>query len=1377
MTLLHVYFNIHNQQAFQRLLERDRSAHSGPATPSTSGSKSWSRKNLALALEVNAFDHLGRTVLHLACSSIGAASLEYTRLLLAHPSINVNLPDKENHWTALHRALYAGNIEAAIILLKRPDTDISIKDMEGYTAFDLYNSTVRSANPSSLEDGHLDLFTWGANRNAALGLGDGNDRAHPDHVVLLKKDALLPATLTVEERFTPVKVREVSMSKLHTVILTDEPRDNVRLCGFGSGGRLGPFSHTLYTPTPLSLSSYTITSLALGQDHTLALTSAGEVISWGLNRFSQLGYVVEAGQGGSVDGSMQTVPRRISHLKKEFVKGVAACKTASACWSESDVWTWGVNNGQLGYSKTTSSVQVLPRKVSIITQPVRGIAMSESAMICLFVSGEVACIWNSGVSKINFPAHAFPSDISAVYRPPQAMRGPAITKLASCDDSFAALSSNGEVFTFYSPVLTEGEGNTPGGGVVGSKGHLIKPQRAWALRKQFSSVRDVDVGGDGTLIVCTQSGHIFVRSRNPKASITSAGSKAHKFQRVTHIQRAIAVCANSTGAFGALRVDYKPPPIHVTGKHFSSDIAGIAPYLRNDRTTTADELANVGLNAIMGADDDIEDSSILDDVGDTAKLLDVLHNQRLQWSNPTPMDISHGADLIVRVGPNFETLAHRLILATRCTPLQPVLGGTAVLLDKYSEISVTFSPETLGVSPFMTPLLYVTGIAPLTFLILLHYVYSDELLAIWDRRIGSLFEGSFSSFGVSPAQVKMELAALARILELPRLTWALQYLGKCAPQPSACDDFRRLFDQAQLLGPSRRNIRDDPLAPDVALHLADIIVYTHSVVLRARCPFFSAFFGDTDWTIRRKDNSGVVDIDMGHHQWRVMQFVLRFVCFGQEHLFETFESLNTVDEVIDFMFLVISAANELLLTRLVLLCSQVILGHLTTYNACYLLTEAIHFNALDLAERIERYMTANIEMLLESGILDDLDPMVVRKLSQHTRVEQAEKSPLSRLDKLGLEALEKHKDWLALQDIPMPIIPSQKALQTHRDAPGISPPGSAKKSARPLTLYSPATSPLLCPTSSSMPRPVLRSKPSGDEIFAMDDTEAVPALELDVSQPPVQVDIPAKATTVWKKNPSMPCTDLKSIMVEAETSKKQTSSIPGASKAPESPSPSRQIGSRWKLDKPPTPRRIPSDLAMQTISAETSRLTGSPAKAPSNLPLLQVSAPAPRAGTSQPSMGSVITPVRQIAAAPRSSTPRKTSAAWTIPPVQPIAEPSVPDLARSFAEIQRMQQIQGASAPKDKRSLREIQEEEQARQQEADFLKWWEAEEERVRLETLQQEQLLSQVSQASTSHSNKKSRPKPRKVKADGQPNNPSGPSQQRDPRGNRKPSHGSMV
>jgi inhibitor of Bruton tyrosine kinase len=127
MNLFHAYFSLRNQQAFQRLLEQY--AHSRPggstASPSASASKSWTRPG-ALSVttqtnsfdsnDVNARDRFGRTVLHLACSATDdTMALEIVRLLLlvGNASVNVNLQDEESGWTALHRALYVGNIPAA----------------------------------------------------------------------------------------------------------------------------------------------------------------------------------------------------------------------------------------------------------------------------------------------------------------------------------------------------------------------------------------------------------------------------------------------------------------------------------------------------------------------------------------------------------------------------------------------------------------------------------------------------------------------------------------------------------------------------------------------------------------------------------------------------------------------------------------------------------------------------------------------------------------------------------------------------------------------------------------------------------------------------------------------------------------------------------------------------------------------------------------------------------------------------------------------------------------------------------------------------------------------------------------------------------------
>ena len=101
---------------------------------------------------------------------------------------------------------------------------------------------------------------------------------------------------------------------------------------------------------------------------------------------------------------------------------------------------------------------------------------------------------------------------------------------------------------------------------------------------------------------------------------------------------------------------------------------------------------------------------------------------------------------------------------------------------------------------------------------------------------------------------------------------------------------------------------------------------------------------------------------------------------------------------------------------------------------------------------------------------------------------------------------------------------------------------------------------------------------------------------------------------------------------------------------------------------------------------------------------------------------------------------------WMHPTPEPAVSPSLPASVMSFVAIQYSQQEQllASSPAKDKRSLREIQEEEQALEAEANFLKWWTAEEERVQEEAL----VLAQFQ--SKSNNNKQPR-KPRHGKEKG--------------------------
>lgn len=77
----------------------------------------------------------------------------------------------------------------------------------------------------------MDLYTWGANRNYVLGFAGDSDRSYPERVNLKRDRA------SGIEAHGAVRVKDVAMARLHSAIVTDESKNNVRLCGYGTGGR------------------------------------------------------------------------------------------------------------------------------------------------------------------------------------------------------------------------------------------------------------------------------------------------------------------------------------------------------------------------------------------------------------------------------------------------------------------------------------------------------------------------------------------------------------------------------------------------------------------------------------------------------------------------------------------------------------------------------------------------------------------------------------------------------------------------------------------------------------------------------------------------------------------------------------------------------------------------------------------------------------------------------------------------------------------------------------------------------------------------------------------------------------------------------------
>lgn len=892
-----------------------------------------------------------------------------------------------------------------------------------------------------------------------------------------------------------------------------------------------------------------MTALALGQDHTLALTASGNVLSWGLSRFGTLGYPVEAPSLGSKfskdpEEAVQATPRRIlGPLKKEVVLGVAASRCSSACWTEDAVWTWGQNNGHLGYDVGSGSpIQSIPRKVAGITQPVIGLALTDFALCVLLATNEVVCFYRGGSSKVTFPSHPFFAE-SAIYRPPQFNRRLKVTKVVASGITFACLTSLGDVYSFALPSPTEVEREASAAGVsLKDRAGLIKPQRTWALRKRFTAVRDVALGSDGAIILCTQSGHVYIRSRNKSSALgggsgpagwsSSAGSssKTFKFHRIPYLQRVVKVAANETGAFGAIRADAVPRPVMLEGHTVGEDLTLLQPHVRrfmegrkgtfllsaDDQSTSAAPTAGGG-----GTDDDgaeTEVTAIRADIKIATQLVEATET----WAalaGYRPLVGSAGSDVVLRSAGGRETAAHAFVLGARCPAL---LSGSAVKLDRTEDGLIRIKLEDY---------------LHLTVLLLLQYLYSDDLPAIWDGRISSrLRETSLSARKLDFARVRTELRTLTVELSLPLLTPALERLTKTPVAPSLATDMARAFGAAQRLLPDITPALDSPLRPDIVVRLSDRKVAAHACVLRSRSPFFAAMYDDADWTRLRLSADGVLAVDMRHLAWPVMRLVFRHVYEGAGAELFTYHHQETLDAFLDFVFDVLAAATELLLDRLVLVCSAVILRHVTIHNVCSLLDTASFFNASALVGSLQLYISQNMETMLESHFLDAMSADLLAGLATFVADQQAKRLPISRSNVLVAALMAEHKAWLALQDIPRlslrPATQAPRPLSLNNRSPKMSPveltasPASAKPVRRVTrtVITSPTGSPALRP-----------SVGPDDDLFTMDEDEDVAGLaagiaaSLALSPPPTTAPAPAGVSSAAGSSTPTPVTPAKPI--------------------------------------------------------------------------------------------------------------------------------------------------------------------------------------------------------------------------------------------------------
>jgi len=328
---------------------------------------------------INDRDDNGLTALHIA---VTYGHIEATIKLIKHNAL-LNLADYENGWTPLHRSFYFNHFKLSCILILAGAQLAEHETPQDYKTNVLPRKerwreikAIDNWKQGIDHDGNspLDLLSSSLSKH----LAEAKENLQCTNILSFgKADFILgvPLPKASSDIFKPKCVQdllnetvvEIATNKYHSIALTT--LGEIFTWGHGRSGRLG-HGDEVSVPSPLALrglNGIKFVTVAAGLNHTLALTEQGAVFSWGNNRFGQLGI----GVINDANGSKALVPTIISSLKKVNVVGIAAGDAHSLCFTDKcELFSWGSNkHGQLGLQQV--EVSIIPGGGPGISSPKR----------------------------------------------------------------------------------------------------------------------------------------------------------------------------------------------------------------------------------------------------------------------------------------------------------------------------------------------------------------------------------------------------------------------------------------------------------------------------------------------------------------------------------------------------------------------------------------------------------------------------------------------------------------------------------------------------------------------------------------------------------------------------------------------------------------------------------------------------------------------------------------------------------------------------------------------------------------------------------------------------------------------------------------------
>ncbi|KAK6536661.1 hypothetical protein TWF281_000883 [Arthrobotrys megalospora] len=797
----------------------------------------------------------------------------------------------------------------------------------------------------------------------------------------------------------PTYVKDVQLAKFHSAMITTASSNNLYICGHGQGGRLGlGHESTEFTFKRVQLPRR-VRTVALGQDHTVAVLENGDVFTWGTGRYGQLGYLANIDKNDKEE--YQLVPRQVfTNLRKEKVIGAAASRHHSVVHTTDSIFVFGKNEGQLGLvdaDSRTLEAQTSPRKVAAAAlsgQLISMITATDKATAILLENHDVWVLMNFGIMKLTFPFERFPNTGIKPTRPTSKYQSKPnfITKISSGGNTVAALGRMGDVFTINVEKST-----------ATTTRSLPIPQRIWSLRKRHMAVRDVDVGQEGAVIICTESGSVWQRTRRSKVKeLQGVGStpstthmapqlldraKDYKFARIPGLTHIVGVRSNAFGSFAAIRrdVDILKTQLGVRDPTLWDDLGSLLSFHDDlnppNSIETSERIARPD-SAVMR--ERAMDWFLQKDFINVLK--ETIHE----------MDLTE-YDTVIRSAElddlGISVPAHSFMLTGRCPQLRSLFARAMKSRTIRYEGIVELHHQPGGTFD-----LTFEGLNWFSLLIFIFYLYKDVVVTVWTKFSKSKEQTQLFQ------RVRADLGLLAKHFGLKELSTVTS----------------GLYSTKLTLDTDLEEALSDPLfsaTGDMLLELKDDTIKVHSSLLCARCSFFDALYhgGSGRWLATRKGEEEyaadqLIRVDMKHVTFETMDIVLRFLYSDKSlHLFDTAKATEDgVDAFIDLVIDVLSVANELMLDRLVEICQRVIGRFVNTRNATSILAAISESSVSTFKEVCLEYIFRNLDIMMETRALDEFDEDLIAELDDAVKERQLAYMPFSRSGRAEAELLERH---------------------------------------------------------------------------------------------------------------------------------------------------------------------------------------------------------------------------------------------------------------------------------------------------------------------------------------------------------------------------------